>query len=293
MKKYRIRLIIVVLLLTLPLGMQAKKHKQLLILHTNDTHSCIMPLSDTLADTLVAGRGGFLRRIAMLKEERQKNPDLLYFDSGDFCQGSPYYTLFKGDVEIGLMNQMGIDASTIGNHEFDFGLDNMARLFRMANFPIVCSNYDFTGTVLEGLVKPYTIIKRNGVKIGVFALDPEMEGLVSAQNYGGVKYLDPATCANKMGELLKKQKKCDLVICISHLGWDDTPQEERARAGRAECDNSAIAKTRGIDLVLGGHSHTYFQELRYITDLDGRQVPVDQNGKHAVYVGRITVDLEK
>ena len=293
MKKYRIRLIIVALLLTLPLGMQAKKHKQLLILHTNDTHSCIMPLSETLADTLVAGRGGFLRRIAMLKEERQKNPDLLYFDSGDFCQGSPYYTLFKGDGEIGLMNQMGIDASTIGNHEFDFGLDNMARLFRMANFPIVCSNYDFTGTVLEGLVKPYTIIKRNGVKIGVFALDPEMEGLVSAQNYGGVKYLDPATCANKMVELLKKQKKCDLVICISHLGWDDTPQEERARAGRAECDNSAIAKTRGIDLVLGGHSHTYFQELRYITDLDGRQVPVDQNGKHAVYVGRITVDLEK
>ena len=293
MKKYRIRLIIVALLLTLPLGMQAKKHKQLLILHTNDTHSCIMPLSETLADTLVAGRGGFLRRIAMLKEERQKNPDLLYFDSGDFCQGSPYYTLFKGDVEIGLMNQMGIDASTIGNHEFDFGLDNMARLFRMANFPIVCSNYDFTGTVLEGLVKPYTIIKRNGVKIGVFALDPEMEGLVSAQNYGDVKYLDPATCANKMVELLKKQKKCDLVICISHLGWDDTPQEERARAGRAECDNSAIAKTRGIDLVLGGHSHTYFQELRYITDLDGRQVPVDQNGKHAVYVGRITVDLEK
>ena len=131
------------------------------------------------------------------------------------------------------------------------------------------------------------------MKIGVFALDPEMEGLVSAQNYGGVKYLDPATCANKMVELLKKQKKCDLVICISHLGWDDTPQEERARAGRAECDNSAIAKTRGIDLVLGGHSHTYFQELRYITDLDGRQVPVDQNGKHAVYVGRITVDLEK
>ena len=293
MKKYRIRLIIVALLLTLPLGMQAKKHKQLLILHTNDTHSCIMPLSETLADTLVAGRGGFLRRIAMLKEERQKNPDLLYFDSGDFCQGSPYYTLFKGDVEIGLMNQMGIDASTIGNHEFDFGLDNMARLFRMANFPIVCSNYDFTGTVLEGLVKPYTIIKRNGVKIGVFALDPEMEGLVSAQNYGGVKYLDPATCANKMVELLKKQKKCDLVICISHLGWDETPLEERARAGRAECDNSAIAKTRGIDLVLGGHSHTYFQELRYITDLDGRQVPVDQNGKHAVYVGRITVDLEK
>ena len=285
------RSILLAVLLMLSMSTQAQKQRQLLILHTNDTHSCIMPLSEQLADTMLAGRGGFLRRIAMLNEERKKDPDLLYFDSGDFSQGSPYYTLFKGDVEIGLMNQMGIDASTIGNHEFDFGLENMARIFRMANFPILCSNYDFTGTELEGLVKPYTIIKRKGVKIGVFALDPQMEGLVSEKNYGKIRYLDPATCANKMVQLLKKQKKCDLVICISHLGWDETPQEQRA--GRAESDNSAIAKTRGIDLVLGGHSHTYFEELHYITDLDGRQVPVDQNGKHAIYIGRMTVTMQK
>ena len=284
-------LIALVVLLAVAAGAQAKKQKSLLILHTNDTHSCIMPLSEQLADTMLAGRGGFLRRIAMLRDERLKDPDLLYFDSGDFCQGSPYYTLYKGDVEIGLMNQMGIDASTIGNHEFDFGLDNMARLFRKANFPILCSNYDFTGTPLEGIVKPYTIIKRKGVRIGVFALDPQMEGLVSTQNYGDVKYLDPATCANEMVALLKGRKKCDLVICISHLGWDSRPQEERA--GRAECDNGAIAKTRGIDLVLGGHSHTYFEELRYITDLDGRQVPVDQNGKHGIFIGRMTLTLDK
>ena len=287
----RYKLTMLAILLMVAIGTQAKKQKTLLILHTNDTHSTIMPLSEQLADTLVAGRGGFMRRIAMLKEERQKHPDLLYFDSGDFSQGSPYYTLFKGDVEVGLMNQMGIDASTIGNHEFDFGLDNMARLFRMANFPILCSNYDFTGTVLEGVVKPYTIIKRKGVKIGVFALNPQMEGLVSKTNYGSVKYLDPATCANKMVSLLKGEKKCDLVICISHLGWDARPQSERV--GEPECDNSTFAKTRGIDLVLGGHSHSYFKELQYITDLDGRQVPVDQNGKHAVYVGRMEVTMEK
>ena len=130
------------------------KKKQLLILHTNDTHSTVLPLSAQLPDTMKAWRGGFLRRIAMLKEEREKHPDLLYFDSGDFCQGSAYFTMFKGDVEIGLMNLMGIDAATIGNHEFDFGLENMARMFRMAQFPIVCANYDFTGTVCEGLVKP-------------------------------------------------------------------------------------------------------------------------------------------
>ena len=285
------RIVSLLLCLFVTLGTQAKKQKTLLILHTNDTHSCVMPLSENLADTLVAGRGGFLRRIAMLKEERRKHPDLLYFDSGDFFQGSPYFTLFKGDVEVGLMNQMGIDASTIGNHEFDFWLDNMARLFRVANFPILCSNYDFTGTPLEGLVKPYTVIRRNGVKIGVFALDPQMEGLVSTQNYGDVKYLDPATCANQMVSLLRNEKKCDVVICISHLGWDARPQEERA--GRPECDNSVFAKTRGVDLVLGGHSHTYFEELRYITDLDGRQVPVDQNGKHGIFIGRIELTLDK
>ena len=148
-----------------PLTASAKKQKQLVILHTNDTHSTILPLNSNLDDKDLAGRGGFLRRINMLKEQRQQHPDLLLFDSGDFSQGSGYYTLFKGEVEVGLMNQMHYDAATIGNHEVDFGLDNMAKIFRQANFPIVCSNYDCTGTVLEGLVKPYITIKRNGVKI--------------------------------------------------------------------------------------------------------------------------------
>ena len=159
---------------TLSVG-NAAAQKQLTILHTNDTHSTILPLSPNLEDTMKAGRGGFLRRMAMLKEERKKDPDLLYFDSGDFSQGSGYYTMFKGDVEVELMNMMGCDASTIGNHEFDFGLENMARIFKLAKFPIICTNYDFTGTVCEGLVKPYIILKRKGVKIGVFALDPKMD----------------------------------------------------------------------------------------------------------------------
>ena len=165
-------------LLFSPVGAQKK---QLVILHTNDTHSQIFPITSQLPDTMKAGRGGFLRRIAMLKEERAKNPDLLYFDSGDFFQGSAYFTLFKGDVEVGLMNQMGIDASTIGNHEFDFGLENMARVFKKANFPILCTNYDFTGTVMEGITKPYIIIKRNGVKIGVFTVCPKKSGTFESE----------------------------------------------------------------------------------------------------------------
>lgn len=266
-----------------PLTAEAKKHKQLVILHTNDTHSTILPLSVQLPDTMKAGRGGFLRRIAMLKEEREKHPDLLYFDSGDFCQGSAYFTMFKGDVEIGLMNQMGIDASTIGNHEFDFGLENMARLFRMANFPILCANYDFTGTVMEGICKPWIVIKRNGVKIGVFAVCPKMSGLVSDKNCPGVKYLDPARVALETATMLKEEQKCDIVICISHLGWN---------LGRNGDDQYMIGGSRNIDLVLGGHSHTYMEQLEYEKNMDGKLVPVDQNGKHAIFVGKIIVDLK-
>lgn len=271
------------LLLCLGSPATLRAQKTLTILHTNDTHSCIFPLSTNLADTTVAGRGGFLRRIAMLKEERRKDPDLLLIDSGDFSQGSPYYTLFQGSAEVGLMNQMGYVCSTIGNHEFDFGMENMARIFREANFPILCSNYDFTGTPLEGIVKPYLIVKRKGIKIGIFALDPQLEGLVFEKNYQGVKYLDPIACANKMSRLLKQEKHCDIVILVSHLGWDIQGTD----------DTEVIAQSKGIDLVLGGHSHTYFQTLQYVKDLDGRKVPVDQNGKNAIWVGKIQLQLDK
>lgn len=257
--------------------------KQLVILHTNDTHSTILPVSAQLPDTMKADRGGFLRRIAMLREERAKNPDLLLFDSGDFSQGSAYYTMFKGDVEVGLMNLMGYDAVTIGNHEFDFGLENMARIFRQANFPVVCTNYDFTGTPCEGLVKPYVILKRRGVKIGVFAVAPKMEGLVSKKNCQGVKYLDPGQVALETATMLKKQMKCDVVVCISHLGWN---------SNRGQDDQYMVSCSRYIDVVLGGHTHTYMQQLEHLSDLDGRLVPVDQNGKHAIFVGKLLLNLK-
>ena len=271
------------LLTFLPINTDAKKHKQLVILHTNDTHSTILPLNPNIDNKDIAGRGGFLRRINMIKEQRSQNPDLLLFDSGDFSQGSGYYTLFKGEVEVGLMNQMGYDAVTIGNHEFDFGMDNMAKLFRMANFPIVCSNYDCTGTVLEGLVKPYIIINRDGVKIGVFALAPPLKGLVFDGNCEGITYLDPAETGQKYIDTLRKQEKCDLVICISHLGWERSEYP----------DEKFLSLTEGCDLVLGGHTHTYMEELEYTPDKNGKKIPVDQNGKHGVFIGKLILDLEK
>lgn len=261
----------------------AAKGRQLLILHTNDTHSCVLPLNPNLADTMLAGRGGFLLRAAMIDQMRKEDKDLLLLDSGDFSQGSPYYTMFKGDVETELMNIMGYDAATIGNHEFDFGLENMARIFRKAKFPIVCANYDFTGTVVEGLVKPYVIIKRKGVRIGIFGLSPKLDGLVMASTCAGVRYSDPIKTANAVADKLKNEEKCDVVICLSHLGWDEAGLN----------DMEMMAKTRNIDLVLGGHSHSYFKTLNHVRNLDGKDVPNDQNGKHGIFVGKITLSLEK
>lgn len=274
--------VLYMLLLFMAVGAYAQKHLE--VLHTNDTHSCIMPLNPNLADTAVAGRGGFLRRVAMIKEERAKNPDLLLIDSGDFSQGSPFYTMFKGDVEVGLMNLMGYDAVTIGNHEFDFGLENMARIFKMAKFPVVCANYDFTGTCVEGLVKPYVIIKRNGLKIGLFGLSPQLEGLVDLSKCKGVTYLDPIEVGNRVAAELKHDKKCDVVICVSHLGWL-RPDEMG--------DQKVLASSKDIDLVLGGHSHSYFKALRYVNNADGKAVPVDQNGKNAMYVGKLMLSFDK
>lgn len=269
------------LLALLPLSVSAQKQKQLVVLHTGDMHSTILPISSQLPDTMKAGRAGMIRRIEMLRQEREKHPDLLLFDSGDFFQGSAYFTMFKGEVEVGLMNRMGYDAVMIGNHEFDAGLEEMARIFRLANFPIVCANYDFTGTPVEGLVKPYIIIKRNGVKIGVFGIGKKIEGLVAAKNCVGVKYLDPAKVALETATMLKEEKKCDVVICISHLGW---------KIGGAD-DQYMVSLSRNIDLVLGGHSHTYLVEDSYEKNLDGKEVLVDHEGKHSIFVGKMVLNL--
>lgn len=261
----------------------ANAQEELVIIGTNDTHSTIVPLSSNLEDTLKAGRGGYIRRIALLEEQRSLHPDLLLFDSGDFSQGSPYYTLFKGEVEMKLMNMMKYDAVGIGNHEFDFGLDNIARLVEMSDFPWVCANLDFTGTVLEGLIQPYTVIERGDVKIGVFGLTPQLEGLVAAENIGGVVYNDPIESAINVVGQLRETERCDVVVCLSHLGWDMAPMVD---------DSTLVAKTTGIDIVLGAHSHDYFIDLQYVKNAEGKEVPVDQNGKHGIYIGKTTLAIQ-
>ena len=231
--------------------------QEFVILHTNDMHSRIEPFDKNYLDTLVAGKAGMVRRANFIAKQRQENKNVLVFDSGDFSQGTAYYNMFRGTVEVEMMNAMKYDAGTIGNHEFDSGLENMARLFKMANFPIVCSNYGVEGTVLEGLVKDYVVLNRDGIRIGVFGLSPYMQGLISKANFGDLKMKDPIEEAQRVVNILRNVEKCDLVICLSHLGW---------KSGKVN-DVKLIQNTRGIDLVCGGHSHTYFEKPKTVKNL--------------------------
>ena len=251
------------------------------ILHTNDTHSCIEPINKNLVDTLQADKAGFIRRAVFVERQREKDKDLLLFDCGDFSQGSAYYNLYKGEVEIKLMNHMKYDACTIGNHEFDFGLENMARLFQMAEFPVVCCNYDFSGTVLAEWVKPYVVLQRKGLRVGVFGVSPMLEGLVPKQNYEGVKYEEPIEAARRVVKKLREEEKCDVVICLSHLGWNMP----------GVSDEEIIKNTTGLDVVLGGHSHTYFKDPEYVENADDLHVACYQMGKNGRFVGSLSLEF--
>ncbi|MCD8310024.1 MAG: metallophosphatase [Prevotellaceae bacterium] len=260
----------------------AAQEKELHILHTSDTHSRVEPIETTSAEP-EAGMGGMLRRTALVSAYRTAHPDALLFDCGDIGQGTLYYNLFQGEVEVKLMNLMGYDAMTIGNHEFDCGMENMARLFRMAAFPVVCANYDFTGTPLEGIVKPYTVLERDGLRIGVFGLGPALEGLVQADKYQGVTYHEPEEVAQAVVDTLREQERCDVVVCLSHLGIsmrDDNVGDRRL-----------VACTTGIDLVLGGHSHTFMERPLYCTNAEGKSIPVLHTGKNGAYVGEMRLTL--
>lgn len=255
----------------------------LFIVHTSDTHSCIEPISPNFSDPAQANKGGYLRRVALFDKMRQEHPDnMLLFDCGDFSQGSAYYNLYRGEVEVRLMNLMNYDACTIGNHEFDFGLDNLARLIRMAEFPFVCCNYDFRGTPCEGLVKPYIVIERAGVRVGVLGVCPQPQGLITRKNYEGMRYIKPVKAAQPVINHLRNVEKCDIVVCLSHLGLDKNPG----------MDVDFVADTYGLDLVLGGHTHTYMEEPLYVNDLRGHEVLIDHQGKNGRFIGTILLQTD-
>ena len=273
------------LVLALMCPVAAQQSVGLDILQTSDTHSRIEPISPHAADQS-AGKGGVLRRVAFVEHYRAEHPGVLLFDCGDISQGTPYYNMFKGELEVKMMNLMKYDAMTIGNHEFDFGLENMARLFRLASFPVVCANYDVSGTVLEGLVKPYVVLQREGLRIGVFGLSPRLEGLVQASNCQGVVYRDPIAAARETVEILRGREHCDVVICLSHLGMLGVASEVPG-------DEALATGTSGIDVILGGHSHTFMEHPAVLLNAEGREVPVMHTGKNGVYVGELKLILQK
>lgn len=277
-----IRAVLAVLLVCTAASLDAQE-VTLQIFHTNDTHSRIEPTAKDAPK--LADRAGYVRRNTYIKKMRQQYPDLLLFDSGDYWQGTPYFNMFKGEVSLMLMQEAGYDAVALGNHEFDFGMENAKEQFEKVDFPVLCANYDFTGTPLEGVVKPYVILERKGLKIGVFALAPMPEGLIQKTKFKGVKYLNPIQVAQETADFLRSAARCDMVVCLSHLGFTPNGIDEMG-------DKKFVAATTGIDLVLGGHSHTYLEEPVQIKNKDGVEVTVSQMGKLGASIGAINVTLQ-
>lgn len=255
----------------------------LVLLHTNDVHSQLEPLPSD--DPRNPNMGGILRREALCRTIKAQEPNVLVFESGDFVQGTPYFNFFKGEAEVRLLNFMKPSAVTLGNHEFDNGVAFLADMLKHADFPIVCTNYVVKRTPLAKYVKPWLVIHQGGLRIGVISANINPNGLIAQANFKGVKWLDPIKTANKRAAWLKRVKKCDLVICLSHLGhkMDD---------GMAD-DLDLAAGSRHIDVILGGHTHTFLRQPLTVNNLDGQPVIINQVGKSGIYVGRLNLLVEK
>lgn len=273
---------IIILLLTLSIGIRAQE-KSLVVLHINDTHSRIEPFPEN--QSAYSGKGGMVRLDNYVNQVRKETENVLLFHCGDLVQGTPYFNLYNGEAEIAAANLMKTDAACLGNHEFDNGLELLARMIKQAKFPFIATNLDFSGTLIDGLTKKYHIIKQNGIKIGIIGLTVSPDGLVSKSNSAGVKYLDPVESANTMAVFLKEKKKCDLIVCLSHLGY--YPKEER------DGDITIAKKSRYIDLILGGHTHTFMPEPDKRLNVDGHEVIINQTGAYGVYFGRIDIIMEE
>ncbi len=253
--------------------------KKLTILHTNDVHSHIDPFPAT--DPRNPNMGGVARRAALIESIRKENSNVLLLDAGDIFQGTPYFNYYGGELEFKLMSMMKYDASTIGNHDFDNGIDGLYAQLPHASFDFISSNYDFKNTVMNGHVHPYKIFIKEGIKVGVFGLGIELAGLVDKKGYKETVYNDPIEVAQDMTRLLKKEQKCDLIICLSHLGYKYKDEPEKIS------DIKLASLTKDIDLIIGGHTHTFLDKPTVVKNLDGNQVLVNQVGCFGINLGKI------
>lgn len=257
--------------------------KHLVILHTNDVHSRIEPFP--MDGSRNQGLGGVARRAALLKQIRSNEENVLLLDAGDIFQGTPYFNKFGGELEIKLMSEMKYDAATMGNHDFDNGLEGFHKQLPHANFPIIVSNYDFSNTIMKGATEPYRIFNKAGLKIGVFGIGIALSGLVADKNYGDTVYLDPVAKANEMADRLKHDLDCDLVICLSHLGYK--------YSDRRMSDQILAKQNKSIDLIIGGHTHTFMAEPEDVLNLSGGFTTINQVGYAGINLGRIDYYFQK
>lgn len=259
-----------------------KKKKRLVILHTNDTHSTIEPFPSK--HSKFPNMGGVSKRHTILQKIRSEEEHVLLLDAGDIFQGTPYFNTFNGELEIKLMSLLQYDAATMGNHDFDIGLEGFLNAQQFADFPFLCANYDFSETILSGKTKAHHIFHKAGIKIGVFGIGVALKGLVPMDKYGNTRYLDPISTANKIASELKS-KSCDLVICLSHLGFEYENKNINS-------DRKLAAETQNIDIILGGHTHTFFEKPLVLKNSKNKDVLVNQVGWGGVYLGRIDIDVE-
>ena len=258
--------------------------KQLTILHTNDVHSYIDPFPADHPRN--ANMGGVERRAALIESIKKENPNVLLLDAGDIFQGTPYFNYYGGELEFKLMSMMKYDASTIGNHDFDNGVEGLHAQMPHAQFEFISANYDFKNTVMDGFVKPFKIFNKNGIKVGVFGLGIALEGLVNKGMYKETVYNDPVETAQDMVRILKRENKCDIVICLSHLGYKYRDDETKI------CDLKLAQLTQDIDLIIGGHTHTFLDKPTITKNLIGQEVLVNQVGCYGINLGRIDFYLD-
>ncbi|MGX9987453.1 bifunctional metallophosphatase/5'-nucleotidase [Chryseobacterium sp. POL2] len=263
----------------------SSKDLKLTILHTNDQHSRIEPFDASYSKN--PNQGGFARRASLIQQIRNQENNVLLLDSGDIFQGTPYFNFFGGELEFRLMSMMQYDASTMGNHDFDNGLEGFLKVLPNAKFPFICSNYNFKNTILDGKTETYKIFNKNGIKVGIFGLGVELQGLVGKANYKETEYLHPIETAQEYSRILRQEKQCDLVICLSHLGYDYEKEAEKMS------DKILASKTSGIDIILGGHTHTFLPEPQIFVNKDGKNVLVNQVGWAGLLLGRIDFYFNK
>ncbi len=256
-----------------------KKQRHITILHTNDTHSHIDPFGPN--HNRNPNKGGIARRAALIQKIRQENPNTLLLDAGDIFQGTPYFNYYGGELEFRLMSKLQYDVATIGNHDFDNGIEGLYKQLPHAKFDFVSANYDFKNTVLDTIIKPYKIIIKEGIKIGIFGLGIKLEGLVNKKDYKETKYLDPIHITQDITKELKQEQGCDLVICLSHLGYNYRRNPETIS------DLNLAKATKDIDLIIGGHTHTFLPKPTIVKNVADTNMLVNQVGCYGLYLGRI------